>query len=259
MLINKKFHMITGLPRSGSTLLSSILKQNPDMHASITDPLATMVKGVVESSNDGAGISSEVPIERRKNLVRSLFYGYYQDVNASIIFNTNRAWTRILPLLDDVFPDAKVLLCVRDIKWILDSFESAHRRHPFNKNTIFGGMGDSVYDRMDLLMDKGGIVEFAYTGLKQAITSAERHKLMLIEYEQLCKNPKGMMQAIYNFIEEPYFSHDFDNVEASWDEYDAEIGIELHKVRTKVEWKERPTILPPDIVAKYSNMEVWRY
>jgi sulfotransferase len=257
--MNKTYHMITGLPRSGSTLLSSILLQNPRMHASITDPLATMVRGVIETSVDGPGMRSEVPVSRRMRLVQSLFDGYYADVDKPVVFNTNRAWTRLMPTMKAVFPNSKMIVCVRDIQWILDSFESAHRRHPFDKNSIFGSLGDSVYDRMSMLMDKGGIVEFAYTGVKQSITSAERHMLMLVEYEQLCRNPEGMMRALYNFIEEDYYAHDFNNVDASWDEYDAEIGMQLHKVRTRVEYRTRETILPPDIISQYSNMEVWRY
>lgn len=259
MTTEKHYHMISGLPRSGSTLLSSILRQNPVMHASITDPLATMVRGVIETSVDGPGMRTEVPVSRRKNLVRALFDGYYQDVDKNICWNTNRAWTRLLPQIQEVYPSSRVLVCVRDLKWVLDSFETAHRRHPFDKNSIFGGIGDSVYDRMNMLMDKNGIVEFAYTGVKQAITSAEKHMLMLIEYEQLCRNPQGVLQAVYNFIGEPYYSHDFDAVEASWDEYDAEIGMQLHKIHSRVEWRPRETILPPDILSQYSNMEVWRY
>ena len=107
-------------------------------------------------------------------------------------------------------------------------------------------------------MNSGGIVEFAYTALKQAITSNEKNMLMLVEYEQLCKNPEGILKAIYNFIDEPYYKHDFDNVDGAWDEYDFEIGLPLHKVKRKVEWKQRNTVLPPDIINKYTNMEVWR-
>lgn len=257
--MNKKYHMITGLPRSGSTLLSSILKQNPRFHASITDPLAILTKGVIDTSQDGPGMKTEVPIERRKNTVRGLFGGFYSDVDKEVVFNTNRAWSYGLNMVKEIFPSSRMIVCVRDIKWVLDSFENAYRRNPLEKNTVFGGVGGSVYDRMDMLMDKGGVVEFAYTGVKQAITSAEKNMIMVVEYDLLCKNPEGMMRAIYNFIGEPYYDHDFDNVEASWDEYDAEIGLDLHHVRQKVEFRERETILPPDILSKYTNMEVWRY
>lgn len=257
--MSKKYHMITGLPRSGSTLLSSILKQNPRFHASITDPLAVLTKGVIESSQDGPGMKTEVPIQRRKNAIHGLFEGFYKDVDKEVIFNTNRAWSYGIHMVKEIFPQSKMIICVRDIKWILDSFELAYRRNPLEKNSVFGGVGGSVYDRMDMLMEKGGIVEFAYTGVKQAITGSEKDMIMLVEYEVLCKNPEGMMKAIYNFLGEEYYSHNFDNVEASWDEYDAEIGLDLHRVKQKVEFRQRETILPPDIVSKFSNMEVWRF
>jgi sulfotransferase len=254
----KKYHFITGLPRSGSTLLSSILKQNPNCHASITDPLATLVKGVIETSQEGPGIKHEVPVERRKNLVYALFEGYYKDVDKSVIFNTNRAWTYLSHLTKELYPQSKMIVCVRDIKWILDSFELAHRRQPLTTNTFSGGLGGSVYSRADALMQESGIIGFPYIGIKQLITGAEKRNMMIIEYDQLCRNPEGIMKAVYNFIDEPYFDHNFNDVESSWDEYDSEIGVNLHSVRKRVEYKQRETILPPDLIGKYSNMEVWR-
>jgi sulfotransferase len=256
--MEKKYHFITGLPRSGSTLLSSILRQNPRFHTSITDPLADLVRGVVENCQKGPGMKSEVPIERRKNLARSLFNGYYLDVDKEVIFNTNRAWTYLTNLVKDIYPNSKFIVCVRDVNWVLDSFESAHRRNPFSTNTVTGGLSNSVYQRIDSLMTDEGVVGFPYVGIKQAITGPDQPSLFLLEYEQLCKNPKEMIRALYNFIDEPYYEHDFENVEASWDEYDAEIGIKLHDVRKRVEWRERKYILPPDILNKYQNMEVWR-
>jgi sulfotransferase len=256
--MNKTYHFITGLPRSGSTLLSSILKQNPRFHASITDPVANLVKGVIENCQNSPGMKSEVPVSRRQNMVRYLIDGYYADVDKPIIFNTNRAWTYLTHVTGELYPRSKHIVCVRDINWVLDSFESAHRRNPFSTNTVTGGLSQSVYQRVDTLMKEDGVVGFPYTGIKQAITGADSHQLFILEYEQLCKQPGSIMKALYNFINEPHFEHDFDNVAASWDEYDAEIGIKLHEVRQKVEWRTRPFILPPDILNKYAKMEVWR-
>jgi sulfotransferase len=256
--VTKTYHFITGLPRSGSTLLSSILKQNPRFYASITDPLANLVKGVIEHSQDSPGMKTLVPVERRKNMIKYLFDGFYADVDKPFIFNTNRAWTYLTNVTRDLYPNSKHIVCVRDINWVLDSFESAHRRNPFSTNTVTGGLSNSVYQRIETLMREDGVVGFPYVGIKQAITGPDQHLLFLLEYDQLCKNPKQIMQALYNFIEEPYFEHDFDNVEDSWDEYDAEIGIKLHDVRKRVEYRERNFILPPDILNKFANMEVWR-
>jgi sulfotransferase len=256
--MNKNYHFITGLPRSGSTLLSAILKQNPRFHASITDPLANLVRGVIDKSQEGPGMKVEVPVERRKNLVRHLFEGFYEDVDKPVVFNTNRAWTLLTTPIHELYPQAKFIVCVRDINWILDSFELAHRRNPFATNTVTGGLDGTVYSRTNLLMEEQGIVGFPYVGIKQAITGPDRNLLMLLEYDQLTKNPEASLRAIYNFIGESHYAHDFNNVEASWDEYDAEIGIKLHDVRKKVEHRTRDFILPPDILNKYANMEVWR-
>jgi len=254
----KTYHFISGLPRSGSTLLSSILRQNPRFHASITDPLCAFVGGIIETLATEPGMKSEIPASRRVSTIQGLFDGFYAHTDRPIIFNTNRAWTMYTPQVKHLFPNAKLIVCVRDINKILDSFESVHRKYPLNTNTIFGGPSKSVYERVDLLMSEKGVVGGPYTSIKQAICSNEKSILMLVEYDDLCKNTESTMRAIYNFIGEPYFPHDFNNVEASWDEYDMEIGIPLHRVRKKVEILSRNFILPPDILNKYTNMEVWR-
>jgi len=256
--MDKKYHFITGLPRSGSTMLSSILLQNPRFHASITDPVCTFVKGVIETVGSEVGMQSEIPVERRRNIIKGMINGYYQNVDKPVIFNTNRGWTHLTPQVKDLYPDSKMIVCVRDINWVLDSFEVVQRKHPLTVNTVNGGPAKDVYQRTESLIEPKGIVGFAYVGIKQAITSNEKNMLMLIEYNDLCKNPESIMKAVYNFIDEPYYEHDFDNVERSWESYDKEIGIPLHTVKKKIEYTPRNFILPPDILQKYAGMEVWR-
>jgi len=98
---DKKYHFITGLPRSGSTMLSSILRQNPRFHASITDPLASFINGIIETLLNEPGMKSEMPVERRKDLFRGMFDGYYKNIDREVIFNTNRAWTYLTPQMKD--------------------------------------------------------------------------------------------------------------------------------------------------------------
>jgi sulfotransferase len=258
IMTERKYHFITGLPRSGSTLLSSILRQNPRFHSSITDPLATFVKGMIDTLQNEPGMKSEVPVERRKSTIQGMFDGFYAHVSQPVVFNTNRAWTYLTPQIKELYPQAKLLVTVRDIGWILDSFEQAHRAHPFSPNTVTGGAGKSVYERTDMLMSDTGVVGFPYVGVKQAITSAERSSLMLIEYDQLTRDPERIMRAVYNFLGETWWPHNFSDVAANWDAYDQEIGIPLHRVRPVVGAIKRDTILPPDIWAKYRNCEVWR-
>ena len=43
----KNYYFISGLPRSGSTLLSTILSQNPDFYADISSPLSMITENTV--------------------------------------------------------------------------------------------------------------------------------------------------------------------------------------------------------------------
>jgi sulfotransferase len=256
--MDKKYHFITGLPRSGSTLLVSILRQNPRFHSSISDSLCSLVQSTVDNCQKGPGMKHEVPLERRRNVAKYLINGFYHAVDKPVIFNTGRGWTFITNVVKDILPNSKFIVCVRDINWVLDSFELSQRRNPFSFSTVSGGHQGNVYTRCNNLMLDDGVVGGPYIGIKQALVGPEKDELFFLEYNNLTKNPEETMRSLYKFIGEPFFEHDFDNVEGSWDEYDQDIGIKLHTVKRKVEYTPREHILPPDILNRFRNMEVWR-
>ena len=81
----------------------------------------------------------------------------------------------------------------------------------------------------------------------------------LVEYDDLCSNPEKTIKDIYNFIDQPYFNHDFTKVEYLNKLFDLKINIpNLHKVTGKVEHLTKKIILPPSIFEKYRGMEFWR-
>ena len=256
----KRYHLVTGLPRSGTTLLSTILKQNPKFEASISGPLARFVRAVIQESSSQGGYRFECPPEKRKKIISGIFDNYYDDPAKEVAFNTNRGWGLLLPTVKDLYPEAKVLMCVREIGWILDSFEVLQRKNPYVFTSMFSPEENvNVYSRCETLLSPGRTLGFAYNAVKQAITGEHKNSIMIIEYETLCKNPEMIMKSLYNFIDEPYFQHDFNNVEATYDEFDEDIQLPgLHTTRKKIEWKPRQSILPPDIWNRVDGMEVWR-
>lgn len=256
----KKYHFISGLPRSGSTLLSTIMRQNPRFEASIASPLRSFASAIIQESASQGGYRFECPPAKRKKLIHGLFANYYDDPAKEVAFNTNRGWAAALHLIKDLYPESKMLMCVRDLGWILDSFETLMRKSPYTVPTVFTPQENvSVYSRCDTLMHPARPVGGAYCAVKQAITSEHRNSILLIEYEDLARMPERTMRSVYSFINEPYFPHDFENCEAAYDEFDDEIQIPgLHRTRKKVEFVQRPTILPPDIWHKVKGAEVWR-
>lgn len=252
-------HFIAGLPRSGTTLLSTILKQNPNFTASISGPLARFVRAVIQESSSQGGYRFECPPEKRKHLLYGLFDNYH-DTNHEVAFNTNRGWGLLLPTIKDLYPDAKLILCVRDLGWILDSFESLQRKTPYVFTSMFSQDENiNVYSRCETLLSPNKTLGFAYGAVKQTLMSEHKSSVMVLDYEQLAKFPERTLNSIYTFIGEPAFQHDFDDVESSYDEFDEDVQLPgLHTTRKKVQYIERETIIPPDIWNMVRGMEVWK-
>ena len=91
--MDKQYYFISGLPRSGSTLLSAILKQNPDFYADIASPVSTIVQSTIDVvSNSYNNVNFQE--DRRKDLLHSIFDGYYKSIEKSIIFDSERTFLR---------------------------------------------------------------------------------------------------------------------------------------------------------------------
>lgn len=255
-------HFISGLPRSGSTLLSALLRQNPRVHASMTSPVGGLVAGLMRlmsQENEGAVFIEE---DQRARIMKACVEAYYADIHPDkLVIDTNRGWTTRLAALARLYPKAKVICCVRNPAWVLDSVERLVRRNNLEPSGIFRfDPGGTVYSRAEGLMGAGGMIGFALSGLRQAVYDECNDRLLLVRYESLTRETQKTLAAIYDFIGEPVFEHDPDNIEQDFDAlmFDARIGAPgLHAVGSKVRNRERNTILPPDLFAKYASDAFW--
>ena len=85
------FHFISGLPRSGSTLLSALLRQNPRFHAGMSSPVASFFESIIAQVSAGSELSTMVDQSQRARLLKGLFDSYYADVKTPVIFEIGRA------------------------------------------------------------------------------------------------------------------------------------------------------------------------
>src|ERR1700747_3545254 len=101
-----KIHLVSGLPRSGSTVLSALLRQNPRFSAGVTSPLASLLAALTPKMCASTEFATFFDDERRRKILRSVFDSYYWDVPEDhVVFDTNRIWTGRLPLLNDLYPE----------------------------------------------------------------------------------------------------------------------------------------------------------
>ena len=251
----KKYHFISGLPRSGSTLLVSILNQNPKFFAEITNPLFNCINNIDKFPGEQ---STMMPESRRINVARGIFDGFYAHVNKEVIFNTHRFWTQRIDLVNQLYPNSKFICCVRDIPEIINSFELLYRRRGFYPQKLFKRKNTTVYQRADELMHRN-VIGKPYAYLKEAYYGPMNDNLYLIEYKCLVADPELVIKTLYDFIQEPYYKHNFKNLSASHDEFDETIGLpNAHKVDKTIKVKKKINVLPPDLRMKYANLEFWR-
>ncbi len=254
-------HFIAGLPRSGSTLLAAILRQNPRFHAGMTSPVGAMymaLEGAMSRKSEAAVFIDE---EQRRHVLKGLFANYYHAIHETkVVFDTNRAWCTKLPAITQLFPDARIVCCVRDISWIMDSIESLVRKNAFELSGMFGfEPGNTVYTRVNRIAMSDGMVGYALDALKEAFYSQYASRLILVEYRALARAPAETIRILYDLLGETQFTHNFENVEYEAEDFDLALGSRgLHTVRRKVEWIDRPSVLPPELFNRFTGDAFWQ-
>ena len=256
-------HLISGLPRAGSTLLAALLRQNPRFHAGMTSPVGSLFSALLRQMSQENEAAVFIDDDQRARLLRASFEAYYADIHPEkLVFDTNRLWTTKLPALVELFPGLRMVCCVRNPAWIIDSIERLTRRNKFEPSKIFNfDPGGTVYSRAEGLSGGASMLGFALNGLREAVYGEHADRLLLVRYETLSVNPLGVLAAIYGFIGEPLFRHDPEHIEPDYQamEFDARIGAQgLHALGSAVRPPSRRTILPPDLFARFEADAFWQ-
>jgi sulfotransferase len=252
-------HFISGLPRSGSTLLAALLRQNPRFEAGMSGPLAGLFGALLGEMSARNEFSVFIDDNTRERILHGLFDNFYADCRAEVIFDTSRGWCGWMPAIARLFPDAKVIACVRELPWVVDSIERLIQHNVFSPSSIFNySAGGTVYTRAKQVVAPDGMVGAPYDALKQACYGAQRDRLLLVQYETLTSDPAKTMHAIYAFLGLPVFEHDFGHVDYDVTEFDERAGTPgLHTVRGTVKAEPRDTLLPPDLFNRFRNDAFW--
>ncbi len=228
----------------------------------MTSPVGSIFNAmlsITSARNEGAVFIKD---EQRRRLLGAVFDAYYANIHPSkMVFDTNRQWTTKLPALSELFPKAKVVCCVRNPAWVIDSLESLTRRNAFELSGIFNfEPGGTVYSRVEGLSKGDGMAGYAWNALREGVYGPQADRLVLVRYESLTADPLGTMAAIYEAIGEQPFAHDPEHIEPVPEmiEFDARLGTPgLHDVRSSVRFVKRPTVLPPELFAKLQRDAFW--
>jgi sulfotransferase len=227
----------------------------------MTSPVGAMYTALEASMSRRNEAAVFIENEQRRDILKGLFDSYYRTIQQQkLVFDTNRIWCAKLPGLTQLFPDARIVCCVRDVAWIMDSIERLVRKNAFELSGMFGfEPGSTVYTRVNRIATSDGMVGYALDALKDGFFGEQAAKMILVEYEALARAPRATLNHLYNLLGEPPFEHDLENVEYAADEFDLALGTPgLHTIRPKVEWVARQSVLPPELFQRFANDMFWR-
>lgn len=247
-------NVITGLPRSGSTLLCNLLNQHPHIYASSTSILPSFAMGIIHTYSTSTEIKSDLIRDRdmaEKRIDRALtafidaYYSHIKD--KEMIFDKSRGWLPIVPVLWKLYPHAKIVVIVRDPRGVLGSLEKQNAKNP----TLDSNKERSITKRVEDFYGDEGMVGLPLRSIEDAI----RRKLQVhyIKCEDFLDAPCETLNKLHRYLEIDNFEHNIDNVVNTATDVDALYLFKFpHEGSGKIipcdrdEWKQ----FVPDEVSK---------
>jgi sulfotransferase len=267
----KTYHFLAGLPRSGNTLLSSILNQNTHLHCSQLSPINALLwtyKDIPKGNENGLRYENA---EGLNAVGKNLINNFYSNVNKNVIIDREKCWGvegNFNLIKDFITPNPKIIFTVRPIIDILSSFISILPEDSYVDRDMYdSGWWGKRYltkndNRCDYLMRPYGLIDKVMMSGNIILNPENKDAFCIIEYDELIHAPQQTMDRIYNFLELPTHLHDFNNLITEEDDSDEKNGFprDFHKIRPKVEKvSKRPEdVLSDYVLNKYSNLEWWR-
>jgi sulfotransferase len=271
--MSKKYFFLSGLPRSGSTLLSSILNQNPNIYCSPDESFICDLIFRTDFYINNSDEYNSCPNESGKNRIcSSIIENYYNNKKEKYIIDKCRTWgtpDNLNFIRKYITNDVKIICPARPILEVLTSFI-----HLFNQNEgrrifidthiqsneryFYRPLNDI---RCDELMKMNGTIDQALFSLSQFKLPQNKNIFHIVEYENLVFDTEKTIKSIYDFLDIEYYIHDFSNISTSKEiNHDYYELPTLHKLRKNIskESQNPKDILSDYVIQKYSNYEVWR-
>ena len=263
-----EYYFMAGLPRSGVTLLKTLLDQNPKIHSGPISPVVELLYYNNKYFIDSESYDAFPKPKAAHRIVSSIIDNYYYDIEKPIIIDHNRAWPgNIERIKTYINPNPKIICTVRNVLDILTSFITLVHKNNDQVSYLDEFLIEKGYPctdelRCQHLMSMEGIVgQSLYVLYKSLFICHDDSHLLLVEYEDIVNNPDVTMKRIYDFLELDYYQHNYTYIDNKHPENDKEWNLkDMHKIRKELKKisKDPKDILNEAVLYNFSDFEFWK-
>ena len=253
---NKQLFFLVAQPRSGNTLFTSIINQNPEIACTPNSITLEIMKDLFLLKQ--TDVFQNYPDHRSLDNVLDVVYDtYYKYWPQPIIIDRGPVMTEgNLYLMQKHFKRPfKCIVLLRDTVDVLASYMKWYTENP---DAFVNKLANTDEEKLSIVMNKEGAVAKDL----EAIKNSYNYKDMChyVKYDDLVSQPEQEIRKVYQFMNLPYFNHrfqDLQQVEVNGMKYDDTVlGKNMHNIKSTVEKVPNPYIdkIPERIRQKYEHI-----
>ncbi len=261
---------VTGLPRSGSTLLCQMLAMHPEIRCeNQSSPLCNVLLGIRRMASDDQFLLSQLDnrFDASYAQLKSAMTGFLRgwcdvdgESNERVAVDKNRAWLHCVELLLTLAPEAKLVVCVRELGQIYCSIEAQHQK------TILLDFNDHLGDfdrfgRADILFAKDKAIGAPLISLHAVpdLPRAVQERLYFVRYEDLMAQPAACMSSIFKWLGVSALQIDPEALEIGIPESDSHYRMKYRHTQSNKITPPKRHVISPRIQAHIENAYAWFY
>jgi len=242
----EQFVCLSGLPRSGSTLLTAILSQNPKIHSEGNSAVCQLMWDMLKSYN--INCKEQIDANQRQSTIGELISSipeiYYNKIDKTekIIVDKCRSWTipeNVELLKNFIDKNIKIIVLERPIVEIVNSFVKLYQKNniEFNVDNLLEPFKEPIMRSLN--------------GVINAKKNNTDNTYLFISYKELIETPEETIRKIYDFCHWEPFQHDYKNIVQKYPENDEMYGLTgFHDVFPEIKKNGCEIILNENIISK---------
>jgi len=262
-----QFIGVTGLPRAGSTLVCQLLAQHPEIQSdNASSPLCTTLVGLRRMISSDPFLLSQLDqnfdstYSRLTGAMQGFLNGWCETDKKAIV-DKNRGWLTSIELLLQLQPNAKLVICVRELGQVYGSIEAQHQK------TIMLDFPDHMaefdrYTRADALFNKERMIGTPLDSLKSIEnlpTEIASKCLYIMKFEDLMKYPTLVMSNLYDWLGVSPLEIDPMNLTVGIQESDSHYNMKFPHKQHKQIIPPKMHAIPPTIQHQIESAYKWYY